>query len=156
AAVQEQHGWPASRAPVQIVEAHAAQDDVVRLGQVQVRELEPGGGRRQLQLLGELLGSQAHAETSWSTWFAAGYGALSAYWTPVSISVFTSAVMRSKTARSASPCAVSRSARVCSGSWWLIHSRSSSRVRYSRFTSPTWWPQYTEGLRCREAGRAPP
>src|SRR5262245_45653374 len=106
AAVQEQHGRPASRAPVQVVEAHATEDDVVRLGQVQVGQLESGGGRRESQVLAEFLRAQAHAYTSWSTWFASGYGALSAYCTPLSISVFTSMAMRSKTALSSSPCEV--------------------------------------------------
>jgi hypothetical protein len=45
-----------------------------------------------------------------------------------------------ETLASASRWAVSRPASVRSGSCWLIHSFSSSRVRYSRLTSPTWWP----------------
>ena len=43
------------------VEAHAAQDDVMRVGQVQVRQVEAGGGRGKLQVLAEFFGAQAHA-----------------------------------------------------------------------------------------------
>jgi hypothetical protein len=43
------------------VEAHAAQDDVVRVGQIQVRQVEPGSGRGELQVLAEFFGAQAHA-----------------------------------------------------------------------------------------------
>src|SRR5262249_2365197 len=79
AAVQEQHQRPAARAPIHIVEAHAAKDDVVGLGHGRVLQVESGGGRGKLQMLAEFLRAQAHAYTSWSTWFASGYGALSAY-----------------------------------------------------------------------------
>src|SRR6266446_3557282 len=60
APVQEEHRRLAARAPVEIVEAHPSQDDVMRLGQDQLGEREPGGGRRQYQMLAELVGAQAH------------------------------------------------------------------------------------------------
>ena len=64
APVQEQHRGLAARAPVQIVEAHPSQDDVMRLGQDQFGKREPGGGRGQHQVRAELVGAQAHESRS--------------------------------------------------------------------------------------------
>ena len=60
APVQEQHRWLAPGAPVEIVEAHPTEDDVVRRGQDQLGEREPGRGRRHCQVLAELVGAEAH------------------------------------------------------------------------------------------------
>ena len=61
AAVQEDHGRQALDPPVEIVEAHGAEQQVMRVGQREIGQRHAGGGRRQLQVRAELVRAEAHA-----------------------------------------------------------------------------------------------
>jgi hypothetical protein len=55
AAVQEDDRRQALDAPVEIVKAHAAEQQVARLGRREVGQRHAGGGGRQLQVRAELV-----------------------------------------------------------------------------------------------------
>ena len=60
AAVQEDHGRQAGRPPVEVVEAHALEQEVVLVGQHDLGQGDAGGGGGQLEVRAELVGSEGH------------------------------------------------------------------------------------------------
>ena len=61
AAVQEHHGGQARRPPVEIVKAHAPEQEVMHVRQDDLGKMDAGGGRRQLEMRAELVSTEAHA-----------------------------------------------------------------------------------------------